>query len=229
MAVGRKRLLSQRAIEAVEHIPEVIIFPDIHLAAGWLLGIDAAQASGIVQGQNALQAAKVGQHCCALVELTIRLTQLGGKVDQAVLELHPAELSYRSHVSVAILLPLLEELACCCHGNNRVWSVLIFTSRWINISPPKVAARCQERARGGSGGGGGGERGRDGGGAQLRGDVGGGDVGGNRLGKVVEVFFKMQSETGMVAKRALEIVGMALRSGLCCCDRWFKKSGWMSP
>ena len=39
----------------------------------------------------------------------------------------------------------------------------------------------------------------------------------------------MQSETGMVAFRALEMVGMALRSGLSCCDKWFKKSGWMSP
>ena len=81
LAVDRAHLLSQRAVEAVEHIPEVIIFPDIHLAAGWLLGIDAAQASGIVQGQDALQAAKVGQHCGALVELTIRLAQLGGSLD----------------------------------------------------------------------------------------------------------------------------------------------------
>ena len=101
-------------------------------------------------------------------------------MDQAVLKLHPAELSSRRHVSVALLLPLLEELVCCCHGNNRVWSVLIFTGRWINISPLIVAARCQERARGRSGVGGGGERGRDGGGAQQRGDVGGGGNCGKR-------------------------------------------------
>ena len=121
-------LLSQRTVEAVEHIPEVIVFPDIHLASGWLLGIDAAQTGSIVQGQDAKQAAEEGQHCGALVELAIRLAQLGSKADQAVLELHPAELSERRRVSEALLLPLLEELASSCHGNNRVGSVLIFAS-----------------------------------------------------------------------------------------------------
>ena len=49
-------------------------------------------------------------------------------------------------------------------------------------------------------------------------------------GKVVEgTGVVLQSGAGMVAFRAFEIAGMALRSGLSCCDRWFKKSGWMSP
>ena len=91
-------LLSQRAVEAVEHIPEVIVFPDINLASGWLLGNDAVQAGSIVQDQDAQQAAKVGQHCGALLEQVIRLAQLGSKADQAVLELHPAELSERRRV-----------------------------------------------------------------------------------------------------------------------------------
>ena len=81
--------------------------------------------------------------------------------------------------------------------------------------------------------GGGNERGRDdGGGGRLRGDVGGGDVGGNRSGKVVEDFVfnaERDGDGGMKTLGALEIVGMALRLGLSCSDRWFKKSGWMSP
>ena len=36
-------------------------------------------------------------------------------------------------------------------------------------------------------------------------------------------------ESGAELFRAFEIVGMALRSGLSCCKRWFTKSGWMSP
>ena len=49
-------------------------------------------------------------------------------------------------------------------------------------------------------------------------------------GKVVEgTGVLLQSGAGMVAFRAFEIAGMALRSGLSCCDKWFKKSGWMLP
>ena len=49
-------------------------------------------------------------------------------------------------------------------------------------------------------------------------------------GKVVEgTGVVLQSEAGMVAFRAFEIAGMAVRLGLSCCDRWFKKLGWMSP
>ena len=70
----------------------------MHLDAGWLFGIDAAQAGSIIQGQDALQAADVGQHCGALVELAVRLAQLGSKADQAILGLHPAELSERRRV-----------------------------------------------------------------------------------------------------------------------------------
>ena len=77
-AVGRVHLLSQRA---VEHIPEVIVFPDIDLAPGWFLENDAVHAGSLVQDQDAQQAAKVGQHCGALLELAIRLALLGSKAD----------------------------------------------------------------------------------------------------------------------------------------------------
>ena len=36
-------------------------------------------------------------------------------------------------------------------------------------------------------------------------------------------------ESGAEVFRALEIVGIAPRSRLSCCDWWFKTSGWMSP